>query len=113
MWNRDILKLLMYARGPTMRDNENIPSKMHLQKEMLLLLKETVFPKVDGYKFVPHYYGPFPRELDSDLIDLVVSGKVVDTDGYVLIPEGFRGVYTLWNSLDQSHKIALWRVKKM
>jgi hypothetical protein len=56
MQKLDLIKLLIYARGSTLRDNESIPSKTHLQKEMFLLLKETVFRKVDEYKFVPHYY---------------------------------------------------------
>ena len=67
MGNQDLLKLLIYTRGSTVRDNESIPSKTHFQKEMFLLLKETVF-SINGYEFVPHYYGPFSRELDSDLV---------------------------------------------
>ena len=112
MQNKDLLKLLIYARGSTMKDNESIPSKTHLQKEMFLLLKETGFSKVDGYKFVPHYYGSFSRELDSDLIELVITGKVNDSEGYVLSPEGFREAHVLWSNLDQTHKIALSRIKE-
>lgn len=112
MQNLDILKLLIYARGSTRRDNENIPSKTHLQKEMFLLLKETIFSKVDGYKFVPHYYGPFSRELDSDIIELVVSGCVNDKDGFILTPRGFKDAQELWNNQDQPHKIALSRIKE-
>ena len=112
MQNLDLLKLLIYARGSTMRDNESIPSKTHLQKEMFLLLKETIFYKVDGYKFVPHYYGPFSRELDSDLIELVASGRANDADGFTLTPDGFKDAQTLWNSQDQTHKMALSRIKE-
>ncbi len=112
MQNLGLLKLLIYARGSTMRDNEGIPSKTHIQKEMFLLLKETIFSKVDGYKFVPHYYGPFSRELDSDLIELVAYGSVNDADGYTLTPDGFKEAQALWNSQDQPHKMALSRIKE-
>ena len=95
-----------------MRDNESIPSKTHLQKEMFLLLKETIFSKVGGYEFVPHYYGPFSREIESDLIDMTKTGQLDDTDGYVLTPDGFRDAQALWNSLDQTHKTALSRIKE-
>jgi len=112
MQNLCLLKLLIYARGSTMRDNEGIPSKTHLQKEMFLLQKETIFSKVDGYKFVPHYYGPFSRELDSDLIELVASGCVNDAEGYTLTPDGFKDAQALWNSQGQPHKMALLRIKE-
>jgi uncharacterized protein YwgA len=112
MQKLDLLKLLIYARGSTMRDNESIPSKTHLQKEMFLLLKETVFQKVEGYKFIPHYYGPFSRDLDSDLNELVASGLVNDSAGFVLTPDGFKDANALWNSLDQPHKTALSRIKE-
>ncbi|MHB1649522.1 MAG: hypothetical protein ACYCR2_09895 [Thermoplasmataceae archaeon] len=112
MQNMDLLELLIYARGSTMQDNESIPSKTHLQKEMFLLLKETIFSKVDGYKFMPHYYGPFSRELDSDLIELVVSGHVNDVDGFTLTPGGFKDAQILWNSQDNTHKMALSRIKE-
>ncbi|MHB8396842.1 MAG: hypothetical protein ACYDAZ_08795 [Thermoplasmataceae archaeon] len=95
-----------------MRDNESIPSKTHLQKEMFLLVKETIFSKADGYKFVPHYYGPFSRDLDSDLNKLIVSGDINDTEGFVLTPAGFRNAHALWNNLDQTHKAALSRIKE-
>lgn len=112
MQNLDVLKLLIYARGSTLRDNESIPSRTHLQKEMFLLLKETIFSKVDGYKFVPHYYGPFSRELDSDLIELVASGRVNDANGFTLTPDGYKDAQALWNSQDQTHKMALSRIKE-
>ena len=97
-------------RGSTKRNNESIPSKTHFQKEMFLLLKETIFSKIEGYGFVPHYYGPFSRDLDSDLVELTVSDKVDDTDGYTLTPIGFRETSELWNKLDPTHKSALIRI---
>jgi uncharacterized protein YwgA len=112
MQKLDLIKLLIYARGFTLRDNESIPSKAHLQKEMFLLLKEAVFRRMDGYKFVPHYYGPFSRELDIDLNELMASGLVNDSDGFALTPDGFKDAHVLWNSLDELHKIALSRIKE-
>ena len=108
----DLLKLLIYARGTGRRDNEGIPSRTHLQKEMFLLLKETVFQKEEWYKFVPHYYGPFSRELDNDLNELVASGLVNESTGFALTPEGFKDADALWNTLDQSHKAALSKIKE-
>ena len=55
---------------------------------MFLLVKETIFSKIDGYEFVPHYYGPFSRDLDSDLNKLIVSGDINDTEGFVYLPKG-------------------------
>ncbi len=112
MQKLDLLKLLIYAKGTMLWYNENIPSRTHLQKEMFLLLRETVFQKVEEYKFVPHYYGPFSRELDSDLNELVASGLVNDSDGFILTPEGFKDAHALWNRLDQPHKAALSRIKE-
>lgn len=112
MQKLDLIKLLIYAKGTMLWYNENIPSRTHLQKEMFLLLRETVFQKVEEYKFVPHYYGPFSRELDSDLNELVASGLVNDSDGFILTPEGFKDAHALWNRLDQPHKAALSRIKE-
>ncbi len=112
MQNKDILKLLIYARGITLRDNENIPSRVHLQKEMFLLLKETIFSKEVGYKFIPYYYGPFSRDLDTDLIELTVSGKINDLDGYNLTPDGFKEATLIWNNLDETKKKALSKIKE-
>ena len=112
MQKLDLLKLLIFARGSTMKDNEGIPSKTQLQKEMFLLLKETIYQKVEGYKFVPHYYGPFSRELDNDLNELTASGLVNDSSGLTLTPEGFKDAHALWNSLDQPYKTSLSKVKE-
>ena len=79
---------------------------------MFLLSKETVFSKVEGYNFVPHYYGPFSRELDRDLMELIESGIRNEEDGFTLTPVGFRSTQQKWNSLDQSQKLALSRIKE-
>jgi len=95
-----------------MKDNECIPSKTHLQKEMLLLLKETIFQKVDGYKFVPLFNGPFSRELDIDLNMLVASGLVNDSDGIAFTPNGFKDAQAIWNCQGKVQKAALSRIKE-
>ena len=106
------LQLLIYARGASMLYNESIPSKTHLQREMFLLSKETVFSKIQGYNFVPHYYGLFSRELDSDVLELVESGIVNEEDDFTLTPAGFKSTQQTWNGLEQSQKIALSRIKE-
>ena len=92
--------------------NESIPSKTHLQREMFLLSKETVISKIQGSNSVPHYYGPFSRELDSDLFELVESGTVNDENCFTLTPAGFKSTQQTWNSLEQSQKVALSRIKE-
>ncbi len=83
-----------------------------MQKEMFLLLKETGFSSEREYNFISHYSGLFSRDLDSDLIKLVISSGANDNDGYVLTPAGFRDAQILWNELDQTHKMALLMVKE-
>ena len=39
----DLLYVLLYARGKSMRDNESVPTKTHLQKEIFLLEKRYPF----------------------------------------------------------------------
>ena len=108
----DTLQLLIYSLGASTLYNESIPSKTHLQREMFLLSKETVFSKIQGYNFVPHYYGPFSRELDSDLFELVESGIINEEDGFTLTPAGFKSTQQTWNGLEQSQKVALSRIKE-
>ena len=61
---------------------------------------------------MPHYYGPFSRELDSDLMELIESGIINEEDGFTLTPVGFRSTQQKWNSLEQSQKLALSRIKE-
>ena len=79
---------------------------------MFLLLKETIFQKGDGYEFKLYYYGPFSRELEIDINELVESGLVVDSQGFRLTSRGFRDAQALWNEQDQTHRTALSRIKE-
>lgn len=106
------LELLLYARGKTLGDNEKIPDKTHLQKEMFLLQKETSFSDGELFEFVPHYYGPYSRELEDATVELVISGKINDSEGYCLTPSGFKGANKLWINLSDARKRALIRIKE-
>lgn len=74
---------------------------------MFILLKETIFQKADGYAFIPHYYGPFLRELDIDLNELSASSLVNDSEGITITQESFKDANALFNKLDEAHKSAL------
>jgi hypothetical protein len=55
----DILYLLIYARGISLRDNEAIPTKIHLQKEIFMLQKRYPFTGLNNkYEFIPLYLWP-------------------------------------------------------
>ena len=108
----EALQLLLFARGSTLKDNESIPNKIHLQKEMFLLQKETSFLERPLFEFVPHYYGPYSRELEEEAVSLVIAGKVNDSDGYFLTPNGFREAYKLWKGLTPAKLRALVRIKE-
>ena len=52
----DLLYILLYARGKSMRDNEIVPTKTHLQKEIFLLEKRYLFSELKNkYQFIPLY----------------------------------------------------------
>lgn len=106
------LELLLFARGSTLKDNEGVPNKTHLQKEMFLLQKETSFLEKPLFEFVPHYYGPYSRELEEETVALVISGKINDSEGYFLTPTGFREAYKLWTALTPAKLRALVRIKE-
>ncbi len=107
-----VLELLLFARGETLKDNESVPNKTHLQKEMFLLQKETSFLEKPLFEFVPHYYGPFSRDLEEETVTLVISGKVNDSDGYFLTKEGYKEAHKLWKQLTPAQIRALIRIKE-
>ncbi|MCL5783113.1 MAG: hypothetical protein M1476_04295 [Candidatus Thermoplasmatota archaeon] len=112
MERRDLLLALIYGRGKTLKDNEKIPSETHLQKEMFLLMKETIFSKSKEYEFKPHYYGPFSAELRDDLNLLVYKGLIDEDDGIRLTPLGFKKAASVWRSMGTSETVAVIRIKE-
>ena len=112
MERRNLLLALIYGRGKTLKDNEKIPSETHLQKEMFLLMKETIFSKSKEYEFKPHYYGPFSAELRDDLNLLVYKGLIDEDDGIRLTPLGFRKAASVWRSMGASETVAVIRIKE-
>lgn len=73
----DILKMLLYAPGPTQVTNEPIVGRTRLQKEMFLAQKALIDKKISRlYSFMPYYYGPFSRQLYVDLNWLESKGLV-------------------------------------
>lgn len=112
MDRKAILQLLLFARGKSLSENERIPNKTHLQKEVFLLQKETIFSKYEGFDFVPYYFGPFSRDLDSDVTELVIQGKIDDSNGFSLTHRGFMDINKLWKSLTEGERFALIRVKE-
>lgn len=112
MNKKAIVQLLIYARGNTLSDNEKVPNRTHLQKEMFLLQKETSFSEYELYDFVPYYYGPFSRNLDSDVVELAGSGNIDDSDGFLLTHKGFAEADKMWKSLRDAERRALIRIKE-
>lgn len=112
MERKDLLLALLYGRGRTLRDNERIPTETHLQKEMFLLMKETLFSKSKEYEFKAHYYGPFSPELRDDLNGFVYAGLINETEGILLTPEGFRKAAQIWKSLPENQTRAVIRIKE-
>lgn len=108
----EVLELLLYTRGKTLRDNEAVPTKIHLQKEMFLLEKETSLLEKPLFEFVPHYYGPYSRDLEEETISLIIAGKIDDSEGYFLTPLGFREAHELWKKLTPAQVRALVRIKE-
>jgi len=72
----DILKMLLYAPGPTNMTNEPIVGRTRLQKELFLAQKALRDRISRPYGFMPYYYGPFSRQLYVDLSWLEHNGLV-------------------------------------
>lgn len=84
----DILKMLLYAPGPTRVVNEPIVGRTRLQKEVFLAQKALIDKKIRRlYPFMPYYYGPFSRQLYVDLSWLESQG-VVEERSFMKDDEG-------------------------
>lgn len=109
---KDFLMLLIFARGKTLKDNEKIPTKTHLQKEMFLLTKESIYSNIDIYDFVPLYYGPFSKNLAIDLDSLIEKNLVDDSEGIILSLLGFKRANEFWIELGDKDKSQFIKIKE-
>ncbi len=105
----DLLYILIYARGKSLKDNEAIPTKIHLQKEIFLLQRRYPFTELNHkYNFIPLYYGPFSKEVAIDLNKGIDSGLISCSNGILLTPNGFKYASEIWNSFNEDYrKIAI------
>ena len=102
----------IFARGKSLKDNEPVPTKTHLQKEIFLYEQRLgdIFPD-EHYVFKPGWYGPFSKELSNDLEDLVWSGLVA-RDRIELTVEGFKKGVEVWMKIDRGKQLSLIRFKE-
>ena len=104
---------LIYARGKTMKYNESVPTKIHLQKEIFILQRRYPFSEYNNpYNFVPLYYGPFSMELAQDLEDGIDKGLISDTGGITLTQAGFKFSQDIWNNTDQNARTIIIQLKE-
>ncbi len=109
----DVVLLLLYARGKTMKDNESVPSLTHLQKEMFLLQRILPYSQIEyRYEFAPLWYGPFSKELSIDVNSLQDDGLLTAEIGITLSPAGFRKASSLWHQIDDEHRTVVIQVKE-
>ena len=108
-----ILYILLYARGKTRKDNESMPTKIHLQKEVFILQRMYPFNEYNNlYNFIPLYYGPFSRELAQDLESGIDKGFISDTDGITLTPAGSKFSQEIWSGMDQNTRTIIIQIEE-
>jgi uncharacterized protein YwgA/phosphotransferase system HPr-like phosphotransfer protein len=84
---KDLLTLLLYARGPHNQPAEPISGLTRIQKLLFIAMKELGAGRLVArpYAFVPYRYGPFSAEVYDDLDMLATAGLVrheeLDEDG--------------------------------
>ena len=106
------LLAFIFARGKSLKDNEPVPTKTHLQKEIFLY--EQKFGDIfadEHYVFKPGWYGPFSKELSNDLEDLVWSG-LVSKDRIELTVAGFKAGAEAWRTIDREKQRSLITFKE-
>ena len=109
----DLLYLLIYARGKSMRDNENIPTKIHLQKEIFLLQRRYPFNELTHkYEFIPLYYGPFSKAVAIDLNTGIDMELISNNDNIILTPQSFKYASNIWNPLGEDYKKTIIQIKE-
>ena len=109
----DLLYVLIYARGKSMRDNESVPTKTHLQKDIFLLQKRYPISELKNkYEFIPLYYGPFSKEVAVDLNECIEKGFISSGNGISLTTLGFKYAANIWSSLSVEYKQTVIQVKE-
>ena len=109
----DLLYVLLYARGKSMRNNESIPTEAHLNVEMFLLqLRYPYTTFTTKYLFIPILYGPYSQLLSSDLnigkkINFISSGN-----GISLTLQGFKYASDIWSSISDEFKQTAIQIKE-
>ena len=90
----DLLLLLLLADG-NKGTNEPIEGKTRLQKQLFLSQKKLKDHKIDKpYSFRPYYYGPYCKEIYSD-IDLLKKDGVIKEEQKVDCYAGIVQVFSL------------------
>ncbi|KJE48576.1 MULTISPECIES: hypothetical protein [unclassified Acidiplasma] len=109
----DLLYILIYARGKSLKDNESIPTKIHLQKEIFLLQRRYPFTELNHkYNFIPLYYGPFSKQVAADLNAGIDSGLIACDNVILLTPNGFKYASKIWNSLNVDYRKTVIQIKE-
>jgi uncharacterized protein YwgA len=108
-----LLYILLYARGKSMRDNESVPTKTHLQKEIFMLQRIYPFSESKNkYEFIPLYYGPFSKELAMDLNEGTENGFISSGIGISLTSQGFSHASSIWSNLSDEYKQTVIKIKE-
>ena len=109
----DLLYILLYAGGKSMRVNESVPTKTHLQKEIFLLQRRYPFSESKNkYEFIPLYYGPFSKKLTLDLNEGTENELISSRNGISLTPQGFSYASSIWSHLSNEYKQSVIQIKE-
>ena len=107
--------LIIYIRNyySSMRDNESVPTKTHLQKEIFMLQRRYPFSESKNkYEFIPLYYGPFSKKLAIDLNDGTENELISSGNGISLPPQGFSYASSIWSHLSNEYKQSVIQIKE-
>ena len=81
---KKLLLSILYSPGKTQHFNERIEGKTRLTKMVFLFEKEIqkkfINNEIELYEFEPYHYGPFSRQLLSDLEFFISIGFIMEVD---------------------------------